>query len=80
MEEANEFIGRLKRGALGPREYLLSAPGQAAKVSPQVERSLKAAAPGGHEPDTTGAHEFLREQAWLLEQAGFGVMVPANER
>jgi SNF2 family DNA or RNA helicase len=67
----------LKRGAFNPREYLLSALGQAAKVSPQVERSLKAAAPGGYELDAAGAHEFLREQAWVLEQAGFGVMLPA---
>jgi SNF2 family DNA or RNA helicase len=67
----------LKRGAFKPREYMLSALGQAAKVSPQVERSLKAAAPGGYELDATGAHEFLQEQAWMLEQAGFGVMLPA---
>jgi SNF2 family DNA or RNA helicase len=67
----------LKHGAFRPREYLLSALGQAAKVSPRVERSLKAAAPGGYELDSTGAHEFLQEQAWMLEQAGFGVMLPA---
>jgi SNF2 family DNA or RNA helicase len=67
----------LKRGAFRPREYLLSALGQAAKVSPQVERSLKSAAPDGYELDAVGAHEFLQEQAWLLEQAGFGVMLPA---
>src|SRR5215204_4423898 len=67
----------LKRGAFKPREYMLSALGQAAKVSTQVERSLKAAAPGGYELDAAGAHEFLQEQAWMLEQAGFGVMLPA---
>jgi SNF2 family DNA or RNA helicase len=67
----------LKRGAFRPREYLLSALGQAAKVSPQVERSLKAAAPSGYELDAAGAHEFLQGQAWMLEQAGFGVMLPA---
>ncbi len=67
----------LKRGAFRPREYLLSALGQAAKVSPQVERSLKAALPIGYELDAAGAHEFLREQAWMLEQTDFGVMLPA---
>lgn len=67
----------LKRGTFKPREYLLSALGQAAKVSPHVERSLKVATPGGYELDAAGAHEFLQEQAWLLEQAGFGVMLPA---
>jgi hypothetical protein len=67
----------LKRGEFRPREYKLSALGQAAKISPRVERTLKAAAPGGYELDAAGAHEFLREQAWALEQAGFGVMLPA---
>jgi SNF2 family DNA or RNA helicase len=67
----------LKREAFRPREYLLSALGQAAKISPQVERSLKAAAPGGYELEAAGAHEFLQAQAWMLEQAGFGVMLPA---
>ena len=67
----------LKRGAFMPREYLLSALGQASKLVRGVERSLKAAMPSGYEMDATGAHEFLQEQAWLLEQAGFGVMLPA---
>src|SRR5947209_5846462 len=67
----------LKREAFRPREYLLSALGQAAKISPRVERSLKAAAPGGYELDAASAHEFLQEQACALEQAGFGVMLHA---
>ncbi len=67
----------LKRGAFKPREYLLSALGQAAKIVACVERSLKVAAPGGYELDAAGAHEFLQEQAWMLEQSGFGVMLPA---
>jgi SNF2 family DNA or RNA helicase len=65
------------RGIQATREYLLSALGQAAKISPQVERSLKTAAPGGYELDAAGAHEFLQEQALALEQASFGVMLPA---
>ena len=67
----------LKRGAFKPREYLLSALGQAAKISPHVERSLRTATPGGAKLDATAAHEFLQERAWALEQAGFGVMLPA---
>ena len=67
----------LNRGAFKPREYLLTALGQAAKISPRVEHSLKHAAPDGYRLDAGGAHEFLREQAWVLEQAGFGVMLPA---
>jgi SNF2 family DNA or RNA helicase len=67
----------LRRDGFRPREYLLATLGQAAAVCPPVERSLKAEAPGGCDLDTTEAHEFLNESAWVLEQAGFGVFLPA---
>ena len=60
-----------------PREYLLTALGQAAGLCPPVESSLKAAAPSGFTLDAVGAHAFLTETAWMLEQAGFGVLLPA---
>jgi SNF2 family DNA or RNA helicase len=66
----------LQRG-LDLREYLLPSLGQAAGICPRIEGSLKTAAPGGYELDTAGAHEFLTEKAWSLEQAGFGVLLPA---
>ena len=67
----------LRRRDFNPREYLLAALGQAASLSPDIERSLKAATPGGYETDAAGAYAFLQEQSWLLEQSGFGVMLPA---
>lgn len=80
-EDAWEPKGRiaaaLKRGGVNSREYLLSSLGQAAGLSPEIEQSLKSAAPGGYDIDATGAHRFLTEKAWLLEQAGFGVLLPA---
>lgn len=76
-QEKERTATMLKRGNFNPREYLLSALGQAASVSPLIERSLKAAIPTGYDLDATGAHEFLVAKAWLLEQAGFGVMLPA---
>ncbi|HZW34667.1 MAG TPA: SNF2 helicase-associated domain-containing protein, partial [Isosphaeraceae bacterium] len=60
-----------------PREFLLEALGRAARVDPQVETSLKSKTPGGYPLDARGAFEFLSQKAWLLEQAGFGVMRPA---
>jgi SNF2 family DNA or RNA helicase len=60
-----------------PREFLLTALGQAAGLCPPVEASLRKAAPGGFDLDATGAHTFLTETAWSLEQAGFGVLLPA---
>jgi SNF2 family DNA or RNA helicase len=67
----------LQRGGFKPREYLLAALGQAASLHPPLEASLKTAQPAGYALDATGAHEFLTESAWLLEQAGYGVMLPA---
>src|SRR6266542_1073967 len=59
----------LKRGKFEPREYLLSALGQASGLSPHIERSLKTATPGGYDLDAAGAHDFLTKKAWLLEHA-----------
>ncbi|MDB5313580.1 MAG: rapA 2 [Gemmataceae bacterium] len=59
------------------REFLLMALGQAAKLCPEVEASLTAACPTAFTTDTPGAHRFLSETAYLLEQAGFGVLLPA---
>jgi SNF2 family DNA or RNA helicase len=67
----------LKRGNFNAREYLLTSLGQASGLCPHVEASLKAPAPGGYELDATGAYDFLTEKALLLEQSGFGVMLPA---
>jgi SNF2 family DNA or RNA helicase len=66
----------LQRDGFEPREYLLSALGQASALCPQVEQSLKSAAPGGCELDTTAAFDFLTQRSFLLEQAGFGVLLP----
>ena len=60
-----------------PREYLLTALGQAATLYPPLVQSLKTAAPTGCRLDANGAHAFLNEGACLLEQAGFTVLLPA---
>jgi SNF2 family DNA or RNA helicase len=59
------------------REYVLTALGQASGLCPRIQASLKRPAPAGYELNVTGAHEFLTETAWGLQQAGFGVMLPA---
>ncbi|PJA58275.1 MAG: ATP-dependent helicase [Rhodocyclales bacterium CG_4_9_14_3_um_filter_68_10] len=83
IDASEAWRGRSRRlSALGCdgfklREYLLAALGQAAGLCPRIEASLKRSAPGGYALDTLGAHEFLTEKAGALEQAGFGVMLPA---
>ena len=67
----------LGRDGFRPREYLLSALGQAATLCPRIEASLKAAAPAGYDLDAAGAHEFLSDKAGSLEQAGLR-RVPAR--
>jgi SNF2 family DNA or RNA helicase len=66
----------LQRGGLQPREFLLAGLGQAAGLCPEIEASLRTAAPGGFTADSVTAHRFLTETALLLEQAGFGVLLP----
>lgn len=67
----------LRRGGFDAREYLLSSLGQASGLCPRIEGSLRTSQPGGYTLDGVAAHEFLTEKALALEQAGFGVMLPA---
>jgi SNF2 family DNA or RNA helicase len=67
----------LHRAGFQPREFLLAALGQAASLCPEIEASLRTAAPDGFTADAASAHRFLTETAWMLEQAGFGVLLPA---
>ncbi len=67
----------LKRPNFNVREYLLSALGQASGIDAHIENSLKSAQPAGYGLDAAGAFDFLQEKAWLLEQSGFNVMLPA---
>ncbi len=63
----------------GSRRSLLASLGRAAQISPDIEASLRASesAPWGFTFDTPGAYRFLSETAWLLGQAGVGVILPA---
>ena len=60
-----------------PREFLLTSLGLAASLSPGIEASLASQTPIGFQTDETGAFSFLSQSAYLLEQAGFTVMLPA---
>jgi SNF2 family DNA or RNA helicase len=58
-------------------EYLLMSLGQASGICHHIEASLRASRPIGYKLDATGAYEFLTQKALVLEQLGFGVMLPA---
>ncbi|HEY1428325.1 MAG TPA: SNF2 helicase-associated domain-containing protein, partial [Candidatus Tumulicola sp.] len=70
---------RAASASAASRRAFLAALGRAAQISPAVEASLHGveAVPHWFETDAAGAYAFLSESAWLLEQAGIGVIVPS---
>lgn len=67
----------IKEEGFNLQEYLLLSLGQASRVCPHVERSLRMSNPVGYEIDVRGAYEFLTQKAKIFEQWGFGVMLPS---
>ncbi len=74
--ERSSTLTFLKRKFENPQERLLADLGKASRLFPAIEESLKAAHPQQLELNTEQAYTFLRESAPLLEQSGFGVLVP----
>ncbi len=70
-------LSALRRNGSNVREFLLSSLGQASGICPSIAASLEDARPSGYSLDTAGAHEFLTDEAIALEQAGYGLMLPA---
>jgi len=66
----------LRRWTHHPQERLLAGLGRAARLYPALDAALRMARPADLLLDTAGAHRFLSHAA-VLEQAGYGVMVPA---
>jgi SNF2 family DNA or RNA helicase len=58
-------------------EELLLQIGQAARIYPELWQGLDSARPTGIVLSRAEALDFLREQAWLLEESGYRVIVPA---
>ena len=71
-----EVLNRLGRKVDQPQERLLAALGYTARLFPPIGRSLRTAQPSQLNLSTDEAFAFLRETAPLLEQSGFGVLVP----
>jgi SNF2 family DNA or RNA helicase len=67
----------LNRAFEQPQERLLAGLGQASRVFPPIEESLRAARPIESALTTEQAYQFLREAALLLQGSGFGVLLPA---
>ncbi|MCD6456924.1 MAG: hypothetical protein J7K81_09100, partial [Methanophagales archaeon] len=67
----------LKRRFENPQEQLLADLANASRAFPAIETSLQTARPEGLELNAEQAYSFLRESAPLLEQSGFGVLLPS---
>ena len=66
----------LKRRFENPQERLLADLGKASRVFPSIDDSLKTACPVSVTLDAEHAYAFLRQSAPLLEQSGFGILLP----
>lgn len=60
-----------------PQERLLEDLAKASKLFHPLEKSLKSAKPDGCYINTEMAYEFLKEGAWLLEESGYGILIPS---
>ncbi|HED03508.1 MAG TPA: DEAD/DEAH box helicase [Candidatus Fraserbacteria bacterium] len=67
----------LKRNFENPQERLLADLGRASRLFPDLEESLQASHPTALELGTEQAYAFLRQSAPLLEQSGYGVLLPS---
>ena len=66
----------LRRWTHHPHERLIAGLGRAARLFSDLDVALRVARPAELVLDTEGAHRFLGHAA-LLEQAGYGVLLPA---
>ena len=69
-------LSALGRRIADPQERLLGGLGHALRLWPDLEPTLREAAPSGLDLTPEAAIAFLRDAAPALEQAGFGVLAP----
>jgi SNF2 family DNA or RNA helicase len=66
----------LKQRFENPQERLLADLGKASRIFSPIDESLKTACPVGVVLNIESAYQFIRQYAALLEQSGFGVLLP----
>lgn len=69
--------GNLRRWLDRPEELLLAELGRAVRIYPELVGGLRTARPCGIDLDAEGAFHFLSVAAPLLDDAGFGVLLPS---
>lgn len=73
---SKEELKFLNRSFKKPQERLLMALADASNIFPPLTRSLRTARPSCVTLDTKEVWEFISEAAIILQQSGFGILVP----
>ena len=73
----NQRVRELERDGFNPREFLLASLGQASGVCAGVAASLQRKRPAGRQLDAATAYQFLTRESIALEEAGYGIILPA---
>ncbi len=69
--------GSLRRWLDRPQELLLTELGGASRIFPELAPALRTARPAELTLDSDGAYRFLSGTAAVLDEAGFGVLLPS---
>ena len=70
-------VRELERDGFNPREFLLASLGQASGICAGVADSLQRKRPAGWKLDAAMAYQFLTGESIALEEAGYGIILPA---
>ena len=76
-ERAWNDDGSLRRWLDRPQELLLTELGRASRIFPELAPGLRTACPSELTLDAEGAYRFLSGTAAMLDEAGFGVLLPS---
>ena len=76
-EQAWDDDGSLSRWIARPQELLLAELGRASRSYPELVPALRQARPCALDLDAEGAYHFLSVAAPVLDEAGFGVLLPS---
>ena len=70
-------VREIERDGFNPREFLLASLGQASGVCAGVADSLQGKRPAGRKLNADMAYRFLTRESMALEEAGYGIILPA---
>ena len=73
----SQRVRELERDGFNPREFLLASLSRASGICSGVADSLHRKRPAGRKLDAAMAYQFLTRESMALEEAGYGIILPA---